>query len=415
MSEVLLDALRRAGFRGRALKTAYAVAMAESGGDPRALNDRRPDLSYGLFQINMIDELGPDRRKRYGLASNDDLYDPYVNARVAFRLSRGGRDWTPWTTYTSGAYQQHLDGLPKRRGGAAVVAGAPTSGPGTARGPSEQAAPAPRYGDYLQALGIQQDAPALDQPAPDPRYQEYFNALGISVEQAREAATAPRTTTAAKTRKTAKAKRGALAPGGGWGGSYNPARTLARVGRQHGLKVWSEKRETKHTASGGVSDHWVGSKNAYAFDLSNGDSPTPEMDAAAREIARMLGVDYDGRSELVLTKTIGGYRYQVLYRTSTGGNHFQPRSRRRETGIVVTSNTPLRHGHTWRGSWTARATSSPGSSPARSASGSRSLTSRLLRGYTRSSAATRPRVASRRRETRFTSGSCSGRNRCSLS
>lgn len=51
-----------AGFRGDALTTAVAVAMAESSGDPRAHNDTYQDNSYGLWQINMLGDPGPARR-----------------------------------------------------------------------------------------------------------------------------------------------------------------------------------------------------------------------------------------------------------------------------------------------------------------------------------------------------------------
>lgn len=105
-------ALVSAGFKGPALDMAHAVSMAESRGNPMAFNGNRDtgDQSYGLFQINMIDALGPDRRKRFGLASNDALYDPTVNARVAYRMSNGGKDWSAWSTFKNGAYKQYLKG-----------------------------------------------------------------------------------------------------------------------------------------------------------------------------------------------------------------------------------------------------------------------------------------------------------------
>jgi hypothetical protein len=111
----------------------------------------------------------------------------------------------------------------------------------------------------------------------------------------------------------------ALDPGGGWGGSYGPASALARIGENMGLKPTSEKRDTKMTASGNPSDHWVGSKNAYAYDLGGTQA---EMDRAAIRIAAQLGVKYNGKRELVLTKTVHGVRYQILYRTHVGGDHF---------------------------------------------------------------------------------------------
>lgn len=107
----LMQVLYNAGFRGDALKTAFAVALAESGGvstrhsDPSLVKDD----SYGIFQINMLGSLGPARRKRYGLASNKELYNPNVNARVAFNMSHGGTNWKPWSAYTNGSFTKFLD------------------------------------------------------------------------------------------------------------------------------------------------------------------------------------------------------------------------------------------------------------------------------------------------------------------
>lgn len=111
---------------------------------------------------------------------------------------------------------------------------------------------------------------------------------------------------------------GLLVPGGGWGGSYDPATVLARIGEQLGLKPTSEKRSRKMTSSGLVSDHWTGSKSSYAYDL--GGSVT-KMDKAARAIAERLGINWNG-GPLVATKVLNGLRFQILYRTNVGGNHF---------------------------------------------------------------------------------------------
>ncbi|MFJ9780019.1 transglycosylase SLT domain-containing protein [Amycolatopsis sp. NPDC101161] len=97
-----------AGFRGPGLTTAVAVALAESGGRTTAHNATPPDDSYGLWQINMLGALGPERRRQYHLKSDDRLFDPDTNARVAHSISGGGHDFTPWSTYTNGAYQHHL-------------------------------------------------------------------------------------------------------------------------------------------------------------------------------------------------------------------------------------------------------------------------------------------------------------------
>lgn len=106
----LRDILRQAGFSGRNLDMAYAIAMAESSGNARAFNGNvnTGDESYGLFQINMLGGMGPERRKQYGLSSNDDLYDAMKNAEIAYKMSKGGTDWSPWSTYKRGDYQKYL-------------------------------------------------------------------------------------------------------------------------------------------------------------------------------------------------------------------------------------------------------------------------------------------------------------------
>ena len=119
----LMQILQQAGFKGSGLATAYAVVMAESGSNALAHNDNRKtgDDSYGLFQINMIDTLGTARLKQFGLKSKEDLLDPVVNAKVAFAISKGGKDFGAWSTYNSGAYTKYLPD-------ASVVAGTPKGG-----------------------------------------------------------------------------------------------------------------------------------------------------------------------------------------------------------------------------------------------------------------------------------------------
>ena len=101
----LMSILKQAGFKGDGLKMAYAIAMAESGGNARAHNGNRNtgDNSYGLFQINMLGGMGPERRARYGLSSNDALFDPLTNAKVAYKMSNGGKSWGPWSPSGNGA------------------------------------------------------------------------------------------------------------------------------------------------------------------------------------------------------------------------------------------------------------------------------------------------------------------------
>lgn len=103
-----------------------------------------------------------------------------------------------------------------------------------------------------------------------------------------------------------------------WGGTKYIADQLSYLVRGSGLKVTSEKRDRKNTASGGVSDHWVGSKNAYAYDMSGSVS---DMDKAARMLLLAFGIRWNGGS-IVKNIQRGPYRIQILYRTDVGGNHY---------------------------------------------------------------------------------------------
>jgi cell wall-associated NlpC family hydrolase len=107
--------LQAAGFSGTGLATAYAVAMAESGGKAGAHNPnvKTGDNSYGLFQINMLGQMGANRLKQFGLTSDDQLYDPMTNAKAAYAISSGGKNWGAWTTYKDGAYKQYLNSYAK--------------------------------------------------------------------------------------------------------------------------------------------------------------------------------------------------------------------------------------------------------------------------------------------------------------
>lgn len=106
--EQIAEHAYKAGFRGDALATAVAVAMAESHGNTNAHNAKPPDNSYGLWQVNMLGSMGPARRREFGLDSNDDLFNADENAKAAYAISNHGKDFSPWTTYTGGAYKDNL-------------------------------------------------------------------------------------------------------------------------------------------------------------------------------------------------------------------------------------------------------------------------------------------------------------------
>lgn len=116
-----------------------------------------------------------------------------------------------------------------------------------------------------------------------------------------------------------------VVPSGGWGGTQGALEGLVKpVIDRHGLVVTSSKRDRRNTASGGVSDHWSGSTNSYAWDVGwNGSMPTPAADRAASNIVRALGGPKNwGLRGGNFTTTRNGIRWQVLYRTNIGGNHY---------------------------------------------------------------------------------------------
>lgn len=93
---------RAAGFSGSGLVISIAVALAESGGNPSAQGINRnsagqiTSVDRGLWQINSVYH----REVTDGCA-----YNPSCSAGAAFKISGGGSNWTPWSTYTSGRYR----------------------------------------------------------------------------------------------------------------------------------------------------------------------------------------------------------------------------------------------------------------------------------------------------------------------
>ncbi len=112
--EELKELLIAVGFKGKALETAWAIAKRESNGRPMAYNGNRNtgDSSYGIFQINMLGELGVDRKEKFNLKSNILLFDPVINAEITYHMSQGGQNWTAWKGLNAAA-QKWLPLFPK--------------------------------------------------------------------------------------------------------------------------------------------------------------------------------------------------------------------------------------------------------------------------------------------------------------
>jgi peptidoglycan hydrolase-like protein with peptidoglycan-binding domain len=96
------DVAFTAGFRGDALITAIAVALAESGGRTDAVNtvgNTPSSRDRGLWQINSY--WHPE-------VSDAQAFNPAGCAQAAYRISAQGTSWRPWTTFNSGSYRQFL-------------------------------------------------------------------------------------------------------------------------------------------------------------------------------------------------------------------------------------------------------------------------------------------------------------------
>ena len=83
----LVRELHHTGFRGKNLMEAWAIVMRESGGRADAISSTG---DYGMFQFNRAAWSGQD------WWNSNKLLTRGYNAKVAYRISRGGKTWYPW-------------------------------------------------------------------------------------------------------------------------------------------------------------------------------------------------------------------------------------------------------------------------------------------------------------------------------
>jgi len=104
--------LRQAGFSEEMIPTMIGISTAESSLDPEAFNPNvnTGDQSYGLFQINMLGGMGPERRELFGIKSNEELFDPLTNA-IAAKAIYDQQGLGAWSVYKSGKYSQYVPGM----------------------------------------------------------------------------------------------------------------------------------------------------------------------------------------------------------------------------------------------------------------------------------------------------------------
>ena len=129
----LVDLLHAVGFKGQALRYAWAIAMKESRGNPLSHNGNRDtgDNSFGLFQINMVDSLGQDRREKFSLEYNAQLLNPVVNAKIAYHMSNQGENWRSWKGVNNPVVKGWLKQFPEAQAKALAKAKAKAIGQAT--------------------------------------------------------------------------------------------------------------------------------------------------------------------------------------------------------------------------------------------------------------------------------------------
>lgn len=106
----IVKAAKDAGFSDQEAVIAASIARSESGGRATSHNPNRStgDNSYGLWQINMLDRMGPERRAKLGISSNEELFNPQVNAKAAYMLYRGRGNFNDWSDYKNGKYRAYM-------------------------------------------------------------------------------------------------------------------------------------------------------------------------------------------------------------------------------------------------------------------------------------------------------------------
>ena len=83
---------------------AKAISLAENTSqNPRAISATG---DYGCFQINKASHFRNGLWR--GKYTFEQVYDPVINARLAYEISHSGTYWGAWTTFTSGKYLQYL-------------------------------------------------------------------------------------------------------------------------------------------------------------------------------------------------------------------------------------------------------------------------------------------------------------------
>ncbi len=351
----------RAGFRGDDLRTAVAVAWAESSGSPRANSGFPGEDSRGLWQINSV---------HFGQYDESRLYQPDYNAKAAHdiwleskRAGHGG--WYPWSTWRFGQYKQYLDDATRavRRADLGTGSGGGSGGTGGhghrgGQGSHRVGSPRPwrlpRHAGAIKADPVKLQALAEQLTGHLATVESVFHRCDRELDQlgrvehadrggakrtvegligtlaGRSAGTRRRT--AALLRELYRPHRHAQPPhrhhgssglagvdlGRAWAGTKSIfVQFVTPFMRRHGLRPGSQKRDYDTVAGPGVSDHYVGATNAYATDY-----PTYRGEDEARKLARAMGItDWQPNSYANHDVAVDGVRFRVQILWGAGIDH----------------------------------------------------------------------------------------------
>lgn len=188
--------LRAAGVPEDKLPLMTAIGLAESGGRATAHNPNAAtgDNSYGIFQVNMLGGMGPERRRQFGIARNEDLFDPATNARAAKQIL-DSQGLGAWSVFKSGRYKDFLGQAQQGVAGAGVAStAAPAATVGTPSGSGSGIDVSKLFGsstpgseeaglNRMAAAGIAALAglPQLSEPTRKAASNEFLQAAGGSV------------------------------------------------------------------------------------------------------------------------------------------------------------------------------------------------------------------------------------------
>lgn len=292
----------------------------ESGWNPNAAS---PAGARGLTQVvprwhPNANLSTPQGQLEYGAKHLASLLKKYGNPRDALAVYNSGRPWSVsqgfnetrnYVTKILGQYGGGGGTAPRSGGAAPADAGAGAS-PVPASLPAGQL-DARKLLRVLQA----QSQRSLQGIMPGRNFQAQLVELAQQALPRSMAYQGARTVGAQVAQAGQEVGRSGLTtPGGGWGGAEAPALAIARLS---GLPITSQKRDRQMTASGNVSDHWTGSRQSYAVDLGATGS---KGDRAFNRIVTALGYPnlQPGQWHNL---TIGGYRYQIGWRTPGHFDH----------------------------------------------------------------------------------------------